>query len=155
VHVRATARIGAGCTLGKNVYVDAGAVLGDRVKVQNNVSIYQGVIVEDDVFLGPSCVFTNDRHPRATNENWEIVPTLVRTGASIGANATLVCGITVGTWAMVGAGSVVTRDVADHQLVIGNPARHAGWVCRCGRVASRSADQPDSLECDGCSGGTS
>jgi acetyltransferase-like isoleucine patch superfamily enzyme len=142
-HVRAGAIVGRGCSLGKNVYVDAGAVVGDRVKVQNNVSIYDGVTIEDEVFLGPSCVLTNDLRPRATSTRWEVVPTLLRRGASIGANATVVCGVTIGEWAMVAAGAVVTRDVAPHQLVLGNPARHHGWVCRNGHVVSRDADPPD------------
>lgn len=152
-HVRAGASIGRSCNLGKNVYVDAGAVIGDGVKIQNNVSVYVGVTIEDEVFVGPSAVFTNDRFPRAFVDDFEVVPTLVRRGASIGANATIVCGTTVGSHATVAAGSVVTRDVLDHQLVMGNPARAAGWVCRCGRVVSRDAVAPDDLStCDGCSG---
>ena len=149
-HVRSGARIGRECTLGKNVYVDTGVRIGDRVKIQNNVSVYAGVTIEDEVFVGPSVVFTNDRYPRATNDEWEIVPTLVRRGASLGANATIRCGIEVGTYASVGAGAVVTRSVDDHQLVVGNPARHAGWVCDCGAVVTRDATRPDDLRCAEC-----
>lgn len=154
-HVRAGARIGADCTIGKNVYVDAGAVIGNRCKVQNNVSVYVGVTLEDDVFVGPSAVFTNDRVPRASNVAWAITPTVVRSGASIGANATIVCGVVVGEHAMVGSGSVVTSDVAPHEVVVGNPARHLGWVCRCGVVVSREAEAPADLRCRACvEGGT-
>ncbi|QGG95986.1 acyltransferase [Actinomarinicola tropica] len=150
-HVRSGARIGAGCSLGKNVYVDAGVRLGDGVKVQNNVSIYRGVDIGDEVFLGPSCVFTNDLLPRAGNDDFRVVPTTVRRGASIGANVTIVCGTTLGEWSMVAAGSVVTRDVAPHQLVLGNPARHHGWVCRRGHVVSRAAEPPpDPDRCPAC-----
>jgi acetyltransferase-like isoleucine patch superfamily enzyme len=150
VHVRAGATIGVDCNLGKNVYVDSGVNLGDRVRVQNNVSIYHGVEIADDVFLGPSCVFTNDLYPRASNPDWRVVPTHVHRGASIGANATIICGTTIGEWAVVGAGAVVTRDVAAHQLVVGNPAHHAGWVCQCGRVVARTPDRPAHLECTDC-----
>jgi len=138
--VREGARIGRNCILGKGVYVDAGVVIGDNVKVQNYVSIYHGVIIEDGVFCGPHCVFTNDKRPRAVNpdgslkaaDDWEVVETRVKRGASIGANAVIVCGVTVGEWAMVGAGSVVSRDVPDYGLVWGNPARLRGFVCACG-----------------------
>lgn len=134
-HVREGASVGEGCTLGKNVFVDAGVEIGNRVKIQNNVSIYAGVTVEDDVFVGPSAVFTNDRVPRAhAGVDWEIVPTRVRSGASIGANATIVAGVEIGSHSLVGAGAVVTRPVPSHGLVFGNPARLQGWVCRCGRT---------------------
>lgn len=149
-HVRAGAVVGEGCTLGKNVYVDDGAVVGAGVKIQNNVSVYRGVELEDEVFVGPSAVFTNDRFPRAGNDSWEVVRTVVRHGASIGANATLVCGVEIGRWSAVGAGAVVTRAVADHELVVGNPARRAGWMCRCGRVASREPTRPDDVRCPTC-----
>lgn len=140
--VRTGARVGDGCNIGKNVFVDAGVSIGSRVKIQNNVSVYAGVTIEDEVFVGPSAVFTNDLYPRATNEDWEITPTLVMQGASIGANATIVCGNTIGRFAMVGSGSVVTRDVRDHELVIGNPARFHAWVDEAGRIVSRDENQP-------------
>jgi dTDP-4-amino-4,6-dideoxygalactose transaminase/acetyltransferase-like isoleucine patch superfamily enzyme len=149
-HVRGGATIGRSCNLGKNVYVDAGARIGDRVKIQNNVSVYRGVEIQDDVFVGPSAVFTNDLRPRAHAEDWQVTPTVVRTGASIGANATVVCGIEIGEHAMVAAGAVVTRTVRPHQLVAGNPARHRGWVCRCGAVLSRDEARPQSLTCESC-----
>jgi UDP-2-acetamido-3-amino-2,3-dideoxy-glucuronate N-acetyltransferase len=132
-HVMKGARIGQRCSLGQNVYVGSRAVLGNGVKVQNNVSIYDEVIIEDEVFCGPSCVFTNVINPRAFVERKnEYKPTLIRKGASIGANATVVCGVTVGEYALVAAGAVVTRDVPAYALVIGAPARRRGWTCRCG-----------------------
>ncbi|SDZ37877.1 transferase hexapeptide (six repeat-containing protein) [Micromonospora pattaloongensis] len=143
-HVRSTARIGAGCVIGRNVYVDAEVEIGDRTKVQNNVSVYQGVTLEDEVFVGPSAVFTNDFRPRAQNPDWQITPTVVRKGASIGANATIVCGVEIGSYAMIAAGSVVTRDVAPYQLVVGNPARPRGWVNARGEVVSRDPSTPPS-----------
>lgn len=149
-HVREGARIGEECVLGKNVFVDTGATVGNRVKIQNNVSVYNGVTIEDGVFVGPSAVFTNDRFPRATATEWEIVPTLVRQGASVGANATIVCGVEIGEWATIAAGAVVTRSVEDHELVAGNPARRIGWVCDCGQVVTRDADRPADLRCARC-----
>lgn len=130
-HLRSGARVGERCVLGKSVFVDAGAVIGSGCHIQNFVSIYSGVTLEDDVFVGPSATFTNDRYPRATGD-WVLSPTLVRQGASIGANATILAGLTIGRWAVVGAGGVVTRDVEPHRLVVGNPAEPRGWVCRCG-----------------------
>jgi UDP-2-acetamido-3-amino-2,3-dideoxy-glucuronate N-acetyltransferase len=119
--------------LGQNVFVGAGVVIGHRVKIQNNVSVYEGVTLESDVFCGPSAVFTNVANPRShVPRRTEFRPTRVRRGATIGANATLVCGHTIGPYAFVGAGAVVTRDVPAHALVLGVPARVAGWVCRCG-----------------------
>ncbi|MCD6357355.1 MAG: N-acetyltransferase [Thermoproteales archaeon] len=137
VHIRRGARVGQGCNLGKGVYVDSGAVVGDGVKVQNFVSVYRGVRVESRAFLGPSATLTNDRYPRSFSEEWELVPTIIEEGASIGANATIVCGVRIGKYAMVGAGAVVTRDVPPHGLVYGNPARLRGFVCTCGRRLKR------------------
>lgn len=132
-HVMAGAVIGENCSLGQNVFVAAGCVIGNNVKIQNNVSLYSGVTLEDDVFCGPSAVFTNVTNPRShVPRKHEYQATLVRRGASIGANATVVCGITLGRYAFVGAGAVVTRDVPDFGLVYGNPARLRGWMCRCG-----------------------
>ncbi len=147
--VREAARIGRNCTLSKGVYVDTGVVLGDNVKVQNYVSIYHGVTIDDGVFCGPHCVFTNDKRPRAINpdgslkapDDWELSETRVKTGAAIGANAVVVCGVTVGSWAMIGAGSVVTDDVPNHGLAFGNPARLRGFVCHCGRRLAARADE--------------
>jgi len=132
-HIMADCRIGRHCNIGQNVVVSPSVILGDNVKVQNNVSIYTGVICEDDVFLGPSMVFTNVINPRShiARKN-EYKATLVKQGASIGANATIVCGHTIGRFAFVGAGTVVTRDVPDFALVYGNPARQKGWICVCG-----------------------
>ncbi|MCX7025024.1 MAG: acyltransferase [Spirochaetes bacterium] len=132
-HIMGGARIGKNCSIGQNVNVGSKAVLGDSVKVQNNVSIYDDVVIEDDVFCGPSCVFTNVIHPRAFVERKnEYLRTLVKKGAAIGANATIVCGTTLGEYCFVGAGSVVTRDVPAYAMVYGNPARMKGWMCRCG-----------------------
>ena len=139
--VRERAHIGAGSILGKGVYVDNDVVIGARCKIQNNVSLFHGVTLEDGVFVGPHVCFTNDKMPRAINpdgalkgaDDWVVTPTRVKTGAAIGANATVVCGVTIGAWAMVAAGAVVTKDVPDHALVVGHPARVVGWVCACGR----------------------
>jgi UDP-2-acetamido-3-amino-2,3-dideoxy-glucuronate N-acetyltransferase len=140
-HVRAGCRIGAGCTLGFSVFVDAGAVVGDRCKIQNHVSIYRGVVLEDEVFVGPAATFTNDRYPRAGSVDWDLEPTRVGRGASIGANATVVCGVEIGAWSMVAAGAVVTSDVPAHGLVVGAPARLRAWVCECGRTLGRGGDE--------------
>jgi UDP-2-acetamido-3-amino-2,3-dideoxy-glucuronate N-acetyltransferase len=132
-HVMSGARIGAGCVLGQNVFVASGAVVGDGCRVQNGVSIYDGVELADQVFVGPSAVFTNVKTPRAAVSRKDAyVQTRVGRGASIGANATIVCGVAIGEHALVGAGAVVTRDVAAHAVVTGVPARRAGWVCACG-----------------------
>ncbi|MDA0337701.1 MAG: acyltransferase [bacterium] len=140
-HVMAGARIGAGCNIGQNVYIDAGVVIGDGCKIQNNVSVYKGVTLEDGVFCGPSMVFTNVINPRAFIERkHEFRPTLVRRGATLGANCTIVCGVTIGAYALIGAGSVVTRDVPDHALVYGVPGRQAGWVSKEGFILDADGD---------------
>ena len=139
--VRTGARIGADCIVGRDAFIDVGVVIGDRVKIQNAALVYQGVTVDDGVFIGPNAILTNDRFPRATTvsgelaraEDWVVSPIRLRTGASIGAGAVVVAGNDVGRFATVGAGAVVTRDVPDHALVAGNPARRIGWVCACGQ----------------------
>lgn len=128
-HIMTGARLGERCNLGQNVVISPDVILGNKVKVQNNVSVYTGVICEDEVFLGPSCVFTNVSIPRsAVNRRGQYEKTLVRKGASIGANATIICGIEIGRYAFIGAGAVVTKDVLPHALVLGNPARQVGWM---------------------------
>ncbi len=132
-HVMDGARVGADCVLGQNVFVARGAIVGDRVRIQNNVSVYDGCVIEDDVFLGPSCVLTNVINPRSeVSRKDEFRTTIIGRGASIGANATIVCGAVVGRYAFVGAGAVVTGHVPPFALVYGVPARQRGWVCRCG-----------------------
>jgi len=152
-HVMPGAVIGEACSLGQNVVVMPGVVLGRNVKVQNNVSIYEGVICEDDVFLGPSMVFTNVLNPRShVSRKHEYQRTLVRRGASIGANATVVCGTTLGEYAFVGAGAVVTRDVPQYALVVGVPAQIAGWMCQCGERLPFDARiiGPQQVTCSAC-----
>jgi UDP-2-acetamido-3-amino-2,3-dideoxy-glucuronate N-acetyltransferase len=130
---RSGSRIGQNCKIGQNVVIGPNAVIGSSVKVQNNVSVYEGVTLEDHVFCGPSMVFTNVFNPRCEIPRMkELRPTLVRRGATIGANATIVCGNTIGSYAFIGAGAVVTKDVSDYALMAGNPAKQLGWVCRCG-----------------------
>jgi UDP-2-acetamido-3-amino-2,3-dideoxy-glucuronate N-acetyltransferase len=132
-HIMAPCSIGEGCNLGQNVFIANGVTLGNNVKIQNNVSVYKGVICEDDVFLGPSMVFTNVLNPRSfVNQKDGYVPTLVKKGATIGANATIVCGITIGAYSLIGAGTVVVKEVPDYALVIGNPSRQIGWVSKNG-----------------------
>jgi UDP-2-acetamido-3-amino-2,3-dideoxy-glucuronate N-acetyltransferase len=148
-YVRSGATVGAGCNLGRNVYVDPGVTIGDRCKIQNNVSVYVGVTLEDEVFVGPSAVFTNDLNPRAAKDDWTVTPTLVRRGASIGGNATIVCGIEIGEYAFVAAGAVVAKDVEPHRLVAGCPARPVAWVNRRGEIVSREAARPAQELLDG------
>ena len=143
-HIMAGAKVGKNCSLGQNVNVGSKAVLGNWVKVQNNVSIYDDVVIEDEVFCGPSMVFTNVINPRAFIERkHEYKKTIVRRGASIGANATIVCGVTLGAYCFVGAGSVVTKDVPDYALVYGSPARQYGWVCTCGVKLNQELTCPE------------
>lgn len=145
--IREDARLGDDCILGKNIYVDAGVQIGSRVKIQNNVSLFAGVTIEDGVFVGPHVCFTNDKVPRAINPDgslkaatdWQITETRVQTGAAIGANTTVVCGVTIGAWAMIGSGSVVSRSVPAYALVYGNPARQHGWVTPSGERATFEA----------------
>ena len=147
--VREKVNIGNNCILSKGVYIDTAVEIGDNVKIQNGVSVYQGVKLEDGVFCGPHCVFTNDKTPRSINlngsqkdgEDWEISKTLVKKGASIGANATIICGIIIGEWAMVGAGAIVTKDIPDYGLMVGNPAKLIGFVCPCGERLSVTEEQ--------------
>jgi UDP-2-acetamido-3-amino-2,3-dideoxy-glucuronate N-acetyltransferase len=154
--VREGARIGSECILGKGAYVGEHVTIGDRVKIQNGASIYPGATVEDGVFVGPHVCFTNDRHPRAinadgslkTDEDWELGKILVREGASLGASSVLIAGVTVGRWGLVAAGAVVVRDVPDHGLVAGNPARLIGSVCVCARRLREMGE--GTLICDRC-----
>ena len=132
-HIMSDCTIGLNCNIGQNVVISPGVVLGSNVKIQNNVSVYTGVVCENDVFLGPSMVFTNVINPRsAVNRRGEYARTLVKKGASIGANATVVCGNDIGSFALIGAGAVITKDVADYALVVGNPAKQIGWVSEYG-----------------------
>ncbi len=134
-HVMGTAEMGRNCILGQNIFVGNKVVLGNNVKVQNNVSLYEGVICEDDVFLGPAVVFTNVINPRsAVERKHEFKSTFVKKGASVGANATIICGVTLGEYCMIGAGAVITKDVKPYALMIGVPARQAGWVSRSGAI---------------------
>lgn len=132
-HIMPNVTIGTGCSLGQNVNIGSKAIVGNNVKIQNNVSVYDNVVLEDGVFCGPSCVFTNVLNPRAfIGRKHEYLETRVQQGASIGANATILCGITLGMYCFIGAGAVVTKDVPDYALVYGTPARRYGWICRCG-----------------------
>lgn len=158
--VREDVRIGENCVLGRGVYVDAGVQIGSNVKIQNYVSVYHGVTLQDGVFVGPHVCFTNDLRPRAINadgslkaaDDWVLTTTLVKRGAALGANSTIVCGITIGEWAMIGSGSVVSHDVPDYGLVFGNPARLRGFVCPCGEkmVKEAAVDPLVTAACPAC-----
>ncbi len=152
-HIMRDCTIGQQCNIGQNVVISPGCRIGSNVKIQNNVSVYTGVILEDDVFCGPSSVFTNVINPRShVSRKDEYRQTLIKRGASIGANATIVCGHTLGKYCFVGAGSVVTRDVPDYALVVGNPARIRGWICYCGckLPLGTSADGSEQASCPDC-----
>src|SRR5713101_5230298 len=154
VQVREHAQIGESCNIGKGVYIDVHVRIGSNVKIQNHVSVFEGVTLEDGVFVGPHVCFTNDLLPRAITpdgklksaDDWEITPTLVKYGASIGAGSVIICGITIGEFALIGAGSVVTRDVSPHALVFGNPAHQQGYVCHCARRLSDIQEQDGKLK---------
>ena len=148
VHISGGARIGNDCSFGQNVFVGNKVVIGNNVKVQNNVSIYDDVILEDDVFCGPSMVFTNVVNPRShVSRKSEYKATLIKRGATIGANATVVCGHTIGDYAFIGAGAVVTRDVPSFALMVGTPARRIGWMCQCGERLPEYASEPACSAC--------
>jgi UDP-2-acetamido-3-amino-2,3-dideoxy-glucuronate N-acetyltransferase len=150
-HIMPRARIGRGCNIGQNVVVSPDVVVGNNVKIQNNVSLYTGVILEDDVFCGPSMVFTNVVNPRShVSRKDEYRQTLVKRGASIGANTTIVCGHTIGRYAFIGAGAVVTKDVPDYALIVGNPGRISGWMCQCGVKLASGKEAPASATCAAC-----
>lgn len=152
-HVRGTATIGKGCNIGKDVYIDADVVIGNNVKIQNGVSVYHGVTIEDDVFCGPHMTFTNDLYPRAFGDSWDVFETRVKKGASIGAHATIICNTTLGEYCMIGSGAVVTHDVPANGLVMGNPAKLVGFVCKCGQPLSEEVSQNDesiTMRCSKC-----
>jgi UDP-2-acetamido-3-amino-2,3-dideoxy-glucuronate N-acetyltransferase len=149
-HVSGGASVGERCSMGQNVFIANNVMIGNNVKIQNNVSIYEGVILEDDVFCGPSMVFTNVRTPRSAfprNTRNDYALTTVKRGASIGANATIVCGATLGEWSFVAAGAVVTKDIPAYALVAGVPARRIGWVCECGETIRFQDDHADCNKC--------
>jgi UDP-2-acetamido-3-amino-2,3-dideoxy-glucuronate N-acetyltransferase len=149
-HILPNVQIGKNCIIGQNTMIGPEVTIGDTCKIQNNVSVYKGVRLEEGVFVGPSAVFTNVYNPRAFIERKnEFLPTLVKRGATIGANATIVCGVTIGEYALVGAGCVVKDDVADYALVVGVPERHIGWVCRCG-VTLPGFDERSKVTCKNC-----
>jgi UDP-2-acetamido-3-amino-2,3-dideoxy-glucuronate N-acetyltransferase len=159
-HIRENARVGAHCVIGKDVYIDRDVVIGDSVKIQNGAYVYHGATLEDGVFIGPGVCLTNDKYPRAItphgdlkgDDDWEVLPILVRRGASVGARAVVLPGVVIGRCAMIGAGAVVTKDVPDHGLVQGNPAVLVGFVCACGRKLTQATkgDDPTLRVCDLC-----
>ena len=150
-HVMKDATIGRGCNIGQNVVVSPKVTIGNNVKIQNNVSLYTGVVLEDDVFCGPSMVFTNVVNPRShVSRKDEYRATVVKIGASLGANCTIVCGHTVGRYAFIGAGAVVTKDVPDFALIVGNPGRVSGWMCSCGVKLAAGATPPADATCAAC-----
>ena len=151
-HIMPNVKIGENCNIGQNVFIASGVTIGNNVKIQNNVSVYTGVIIENDVFLGPSMVFTNVINPRSqVDRHGEYQNTIVKKGATIGANATIVCGITLGDYAFIGAGAVVTKDVQKFGLIYGNPGQLQGWMCQCGeRLYFSDTKQANETVCDSC-----
>ena len=146
-HIMKGTRVGSGCNIGDQVFIETGAVVGNLVTVKNGVSIWEKMIVEDRVFIGPNAAFTNDMWPRS-KAGGDLLPTLIRYGATVGANSTILCGITIGKFALIGAGSVVTRDVPDYALFFGNPAVKKGYVCECARKLIK--EESDHYRCQGC-----
>jgi len=151
-HIRENAKIGTECVLGHSVYIGKGVKIGNRVKLENRATVYQGVKIEDNVFVGPHATFTNDPYPRSFSTDWKIVPTLVKKGASIGASTVIICGVTIGEHAMIGAGSVVTKDIPPYALAYGNPARIRGFVCKCGRRLTKMEERQKHIlmKCPSC-----
>jgi acetyltransferase-like isoleucine patch superfamily enzyme len=143
--IREGVRIGRDCILSKGVYVDVGVIIGDRVKIQNGVSVYRGVHIGDDVLVGPYATFTNDPYPRAFPADWEVVPTYLRNGCSIGANATIVCGVIIGEYSLIASGAVVTEDTLPYSVMLGNPARLKSFACICGRELRKIEGEPMGL----------
>lgn len=149
-HIMKDAQIGRKCIIGQNVFVGSGVKIGNGCKIQNNVSLYKAVVIEDDVFCGPSCVFTNVYNPRAFIERkHEFRPTLVKKGTTIGANATIICGVSIGRYALVGAGAVVKQNIPDYALVVGVPAKQIGWICKCG-IKLKDFDGGGTATCESC-----
>lgn len=152
VHVREDAKIGKDCVLADYVYVGRGVKIGDNVKLENRATVYEGVTIEDNVFVGPHVAFTNDFYPRSFNTDWKLLPTHVKEGVSIGARTVIVCGTTIGEYALIGAGSVVTKDIPAHALAYGNPARISGFVCRCSKKleATEKTETCVVMKCSAC-----
>lgn len=146
VNVQSGAVVGKNCNICDRCFVEKGAVVGDNVTVKNGVSVFEGVVLEDGVFVGPNATFVNDRHPRSRKPDWKLEGVKVRRGASIGANATILCGVTVGAYALVGAGAVVVRDVPDHAIVVGNPAKQIGWAAHDGEKLNAKLESPSGLK---------
>ncbi len=151
-HIRSGAVLGENVNVGKGVYIDGQVSIGNNVRIQNGVSLYRGVTIEDDVFLGPHCNFTNDLFPRANSLDWKIIPSVIKRGASIGSNATIICGVTVGEYSMISVGSVITEDTLPFSLMVGQPARLKGFVCRCGQKMAKMDSQGYDirLQCSTC-----
>jgi len=152
VQIREKVKIGMNCIIGKGAYIDIGVIIGNNVKIQNHVSIYAGIEIEDDVFIGPNATFTNDMYPRATSRDWQIVPTKLRHGCSIGANATIICGVVIGPFSMIAAGAVVSTNVPPFALMTGNPSRIVGFVCKKGHpmVQTNTMEEKLRFECPTC-----